>query len=319
MLIKHRMLLPLVLLFAVIVSFSVSTTVSACPDYGRFSKAYTHNNLSELRKMVNNLGDCSEINRDKYRYLVARKLYDAAVSGKTEATIRQQDFAEVMAVYPTLWAVMADLGDLSMRAKNYKAGLDYYEEAIMDIKGVAQGEILEIKQDKDAISNEYILTLKDKADNARLLASLSGEYIAPVRTRGKLDGMHGVAIRRVAVTLNKYPIRFDYDHHRLALDTDNTKNVELLAEVLANAEDPDIEVIGHTDYKGSHDYNDTLSLRRANILRDYLMDEGYQGKIITIGRGEREPIKMHSAQRKHLTDKEWRQLNRRVETRRIKK
>lgn len=303
-------------LLAVTSSFACQNSV-ACPPAGAFNSAYNQKNITSLRKFSNNLSSCAEITKDKYRYLIARRLYDQLFKDKPEEKITAQDYDEILRIQPNLWAALADLGDLSMKARSYKAGLQFYEQAIVDIKGLPQ-EILAIKADKDAIPHKYILTLKDKADNARLLASLSGHYIKPLRTtRGKLDGMHSFAIRGAEVSLHKYPIRFAYDRHQLQKKK-NSESLALLYEVLHDAGDPDIEMIGHTDTKGGHAYNDRLSLQRANSIRDYLLNKKhYKGTINAIGKGEREPIQMHSARRNDLTDKQWRQLNRRVETKRV--
>jgi outer membrane protein OmpA-like peptidoglycan-associated protein len=48
-----------------------------------------------------------------------------------------------------------------------------------------------------------------------------------------------------------------------------------------------VRVIGHTDTSGSQDYNDDLSQRRANVVRDALDAGGVDGSIITTeARGE---------------------------------
>lgn len=54
---------------------------------------------------------------------------------------------------------------------------------------------------------------------------------------------------------------------------------------------PEIVVVGHTDRVGTVSYNDALSLRRAERVRNDLVQLGIQRDRITIaGRGEREPI-----------------------------
>jgi outer membrane protein OmpA-like peptidoglycan-associated protein len=53
----------------------------------------------------------------------------------------------------------------------------------------------------------------------------------------------------------------------------------------------EIAVIGHTDRVGAVDYNDTLSLRRAERVRRDFVDRGIPTNAINVaGRGEREPI-----------------------------
>ena len=51
-----------------------------------------------------------------------------------------------------------------------------------------------------------------------------------------------------------------------------------------------IRVIGHTDRLGSDNYNDRLSLARANTVANYMKQQGLQVPVVVFGKGEREPI-----------------------------
>jgi len=57
---------------------------------------------------------------------------------------------------------------------------------------------------------------------------------------------------------------------------------------------PEIEVVmvtGHTDKLGSDKYNQKLSERRANAVKDYLVSKGVDPKRLSaIGKGETEPV-----------------------------
>ena len=54
---------------------------------------------------------------------------------------------------------------------------------------------------------------------------------------------------------------------------------------------PDVVVIGHTDKVGTDAVNDPLSRQRAEVVRTALLARGIAAdKIVTIGRGKREPI-----------------------------
>lgn len=54
---------------------------------------------------------------------------------------------------------------------------------------------------------------------------------------------------------------------------------------------PDVVVIGHTDRVGNSQFNDRLSLQRAERVRGELVQLGIpDGRIRTAGRGEREPL-----------------------------
>lgn len=65
---------------------------------------------------------------------------------------------------------------------------------------------------------------------------------------------------------------------------------KLLAEIAARP-DPEVVVVGHTDRQGGLEYNDALSLRRAERVRGDLVQRGISRETIQIaGRGEREPL-----------------------------
>lgn len=69
----------------------------------------------------------------------------------------------------------------------------------------------------------------------------------------------------------------------------------------------DIDVIGHTDSDGSEEYNQSLSVRRAQSVKDYMVSEGVDPGIIDVsGQGELNPVASN-------TTKEGRAQNRRVD------
>ena len=52
-----------------------------------------------------------------------------------------------------------------------------------------------------------------------------------------------------------------------------------------------ISIFGHTDSLGTDPYNDDLSERRANSVRDYLLNSGIPGREISVkGMGEGSPV-----------------------------
>ena len=69
--------------------------------------------------------------------------------------------------------------------------------------------------------------------------------------------------------------------------------LEVLASHLAGTEVPvkAVHVIGHSDRIGNAGANVDLSTRRANSVRDYLVDKGVPADRITaVGRGSVEPV-----------------------------
>lgn len=84
-------------------------------------------------------------------------------------------------------------------------------------------------------------------------------------------------------------------------------NLDELAQSLQRYPETEVLIVGHTDDVGSDSYNMSLSLRRAESSKNYLVSRGIQpGRIRTSGRGETEPIASNA-------DESGRSQNRRVE------
>ena len=67
-------------------------------------------------------------------------------------------------------------------------------------------------------------------------------------------------------------------------------NLDKLANVLKKYPDTNIEILGHTDDKGTDAYNQGLSERRANAAGAYLRSQGISSsRISTRGLGESDP------------------------------
>ena len=85
----------------------------------------------------------------------------------------------------------------------------------------------------------------------------------------------------------------------------------LLAYLKSQSELQSITLEGHTDDKGTADYNMGLSERRAEALAVYLAkDLGPDVKISTIGKGKTEPVVLSDPNR--YSQDEIDQINRRV-------
>lgn len=82
-----------------------------------------------------------------------------------------------------------------------------------------------------------------------------------------------------------------------------------VVKVLNKYEKTTLVIEGHTDNTGSLEYNQTLSLNRANAVRNHFMGNGVdQRRLTTMGFGPTQPVADN-------TTTDGRQLNRRVELR----
>ena len=106
-------------------------------------------------------------------------------------------------------------------------------------------------------------------------------------------------------------VLFDFDQSYIRDDARPV--LARLAEALQALPDARVEITGHTDSKGSDDYNLALSQRRADAVRDWLALLGLSAvTMTTAGAGEASPVAPNTTAGGG-DNPEGRQQNRRVE------
>jgi len=115
----------------------------------------------------------------------------------------------------------------------------------------------------------------------------------------------------VGTTVRLNNIFFDFD--KTTLKSESYVELDKVVEFLNNNPSLEIEIAGHTDSKGSDDYNLELSQGRAQTVVDYLISNGIdEFRLVAHGYGETVPVATND------TD-EGRAINRRVEFTVLKK
>jgi outer membrane protein OmpA-like peptidoglycan-associated protein len=111
------------------------------------------------------------------------------------------------------------------------------------------------------------------------------------------------------------PVYFGFDKYSVATETRATLNEVIQA--MDAIQELKIEVVGHTDGKGSDTYNMGLSRRRAEKVVEFLIQSGVDKERITSsGAGETEPV-ARNTNPNGSDSPEGRKLNRRVEFRNL--
>lgn len=102
-------------------------------------------------------------------------------------------------------------------------------------------------------------------------------------------------------------VHFDFDEEFPTYEEEDRALRKLLDYLKVDESVQTVRVTGHTDFKGSECYNETLSARRAWYIYDYLLQSGIDGKRLQVQfKGESEPLEPGK-------DDEARAMNRRVE------
>ncbi len=98
-----------------------------------------------------------------------------------------------------------------------------------------------------------------------------------------------------------------FDTAKATIRPESFVRLDSVVEFMAHKKKARIEISGHTDNVGNPRSNKTLSDRRAQACRDYLISKGIEGgRIQAIGHGDERPIAPND------TD-DGRQKNRRIE------
>lgn len=121
---------------------------------------------------------------------------------------------------------------------------------------------------------------------------------------GKVDGQ-GCLLKNQTISFNN--IGFELNSAKITASSRPT--LDKLADSLNAQTDFNVEIAGHTDSSGSAEYNESLSDKRANSVREYLIEKGVAAERLTSrGYGEVDPVASNETAA-------GRAMNRRVEFR----
>lgn len=159
-----------------------------------------------------------------------------------------------------------------------------------------------VAQKKAESLEEEVVRTRDEV--ARIKAEREAEMNRLQEALGRIADTRRTALGLV-MNLGSDTINFDFDKAKL-----RPANKELLSRVvgvLLTSNGYKVQIFGHTDDIGTAEYNEKLSLRRAEAVRNYLVEAGLDPSIVTVkGFGKSNPLVKG-------TSAEARAKNRRVE------
>lgn len=126
---------------------------------------------------------------------------------------------------------------------------------------------------------------------------------APPPQAEQLDALD--ALPASGADLSQLTVYFDFDKYSLKATAQS--NIEKIADYMRGSSSAVVKLEGHCDERGSTEYNLALGQRRAQSVKDYLMQLGIdENRLSTISYGEEKPAADGS------NEAAW-SLNRRVE------
>lgn len=133
----------------------------------------------------------------------------------------------------------------------------------------------------------------------------------PLEKPGKLEKLEmvppvpSIEANSLLITLDS-GVLFDVDKYDVRVHPEAEEVLKNLAIVLKEMDVKNFEIDGHTDSDASDEYNQVLSEKRANSVKNFLVSQGVTAEITTKGYGESKPVASNDTA-------EGKQKNRRVE------
>jgi outer membrane protein OmpA-like peptidoglycan-associated protein len=153
------------------------------------------------------------------------------------------------------------------------------------VKAATDAEAQRVKEASDAEARR----VKELADaEARRLAAQKSNDTVIVLVKGKTVVLRGVNFEFNKATLTKY------------------SETILWRAYNAMVANPEVSVVitGHTDNVGDQKYNQALSLKRAQAVKNWLVEKGIASKRMrTVGRGMNEPIASNDTEEGRLQNR----------------
>ena len=180
----------------------------------------------------------------------------------------------------------------------------------------AAAEGRQLAEAQTATAREEADAARQEATNARETTARAQEEADRIRKKAeaevnRLEAALGqiAETRRTALglvmNLGGDHLKFEFD--KAELRPEDRELLSRIAGILMTSHDYTISVNGHTDDVGSDAYNQKLSERRAEAVRDYLVKAGLPADILSVeGHGKALPLVSG-------TSEEARAKNRRVE------
>ena len=180
-----------------------------------------------------------------------------------------------------------------------------YTKGNITVKNNDDGSGTYNDKDKDlSIENDgkgkAIITLKGKSTEVEAKPLEKPEKFPKLKM---VPPVPSIEANSLLITLDS-GILFDVDKYDVRPEAERA--LASLATVLKEADVKAFEIDGHTDSDASDEYNQALSEKRANAVKDFLASQGLTSEITIIGYGESRPVASNDTP-------EGKQKNRRVE------
>ena len=249
----------------------------ACPQYDAVVAAVEADDATAAAGLYDAIAvtpDCDDALREWLGDYLARNSFLTAMGDSVSTEDRRAGLTRALG-YEKHWRSYAELGRLDWSARKYGSAAVNFQLAI--------NELVEGDPTHPAETSE----IEEVYQMASAALALADGAVEMPRTRsGQIGGVFATSIRGFSVEEVELPITFHFASTEF--DDRGAKYASMLAEHLRATGQAHVKLGGHTDPVGSEEYNQDLSLARADALGAYLKSHGFPGQIETEGYGERQ-------------------------------
>ncbi|WP_347313404.1 OmpA family protein [Defluviimonas sp. SAOS-178_SWC] len=247
----------------------------ACAQYDDIVAAVEGNDAASaaaLYEVIAVAADCDDALREWLGDYLARDAFLKAMDDRTAPEDRRAGLTRALG-FEKHWRSYAELGRLDWSAHKFGSAAVNFQLAINEL---VEGD------PKHAAETSEIAEVYQLASASLALAD--GVVDMPKTRSGEMGGVFATSIRGFSVEEVDLPITFKFASTQF--DERGAEYAQMLADHLKGMGAAHIALAGHTDPIGTEEYNNTLSLARADAVAGFLKSHGYSGEIETEGFGE---------------------------------
>jgi outer membrane protein OmpA-like peptidoglycan-associated protein len=278
-----------------------------------FNQAVDEARESDAQGLIDQIAgsaDCGRYQTPAQQRLAALRLSAAQILMAQGRPAAEYERLLTMAETPeVIWQASGTLGEVRFGQRRFADAAMAYDRAIAIIRNEG---LTPVRPEKFEIDG-----LLTRSGQARLLAANvvmadGGTRFVPTardQRDGTIGGIYSPSVRGIVPQAVPVPITFDYA--KTTFTSIGQQAVKELADALREQQPAKIQLVGHTDARGSDETNVKLSVARAEAVASYLKESGVTAVIETKGVGASDPIKLLESS--GLSQDDIYALNRRVE------
>jgi len=279
-------------------------------DFNRAVDAGLDDEAQALIDKIATSADCGRFQIPAQRRLAALRLSAAQIlMARGRPAIDYDRLLRTAEAREVLWQASGTLAEVRFGERRFAEAAQAYDRAIEIIKNESLTPI--------APSKFEIEGLVERAAQARLLAANglasdgSTRFVQAAKDQrdGSVGGFYSRSVRGILPRAIPVPITFEY--RKANLTSIGEEAARELIDVLKQQRTSRLVLVGHTDVRGTAEFNMKLSRERAEAVAGFIRQNGLDIAVETVGKGANEP--MHVSDTSGLSQEDIYALNRRVE------